>query len=263
MLLCRAQTTPWWHCFSPWDVQRLSWYSARGWRQKRPNGGLDGWWSTPFWQPIPPHQWPSGARFVCLSHVGGVGLCEMPDCFVMKWPISPVWWAVQGARGRTSARVLSPISSSAVPSPYLSFKQNSFHWLSWVPWGLIVVYKGLWNPKWSMLWVCVWLGAACPAWAPLRGLSEQTSSFGSEWQTLGNYAKVLWVGLFILFFFLKFSANGSIVSCKGFSHFCYGVCDIHSTLCSISKVIWESLLSFGDFTACCLTSMWLDPGKIS
>lgn len=147
---------------------------------------------------------PTGARFLCLSHVGGVGLCEMPDCFVMKWPISPVWWAAQGARGRTSARVLSPISSSAVPSPYLSFKQNSFHWLSWVPWGLIVVYKGLWNPKWSMLWVCVWLGTACPAVGSAAGPGRTNKLI---WLRMANARKLCKSTLGRAFYFILFFWN--------------------------------------------------------
>lgn len=99
-----------------------------------------------------------------------------------------------------------------------------------------------------------WCELSCTVWG------NKHSSFGWEPRVLWSYAKGLRVRAL---FFFKLSANGSIVSCKGFCCSCNSVCDICSTLCSVSEVIWDSLLSFGDFAARWLTSMWLDPGKIT
>lgn len=125
------------------------------------------------------------------------------------------------------------------------------HWLNWVQRGLITLYTGLWNLQWSKVRRCE---LSCTVWG------NKESSYGSEPQVLCNCEKGLRDQAL---FFFKLSANGSIVSCKGFCCSCNSMCDICSTLCSMSKVIWDSLLSFGDFAARCLTSMWLDPGKIS
>lgn len=63
--------------------------------------------------------------------------------------------------------------------------------------------------------------------------SEETNSLGLEQQlreALHKYHKSAG-------FFPYLCVNGSIVSCKGFSCSCSILCDIYSTLCSISKVI--------------------------